>query len=191
MATRKTEFLFCLLILGCGILLSGCGGEPAAGTANPYYRQGVSLRQQNEMEKAAESFHKCLRVSPETADAHFQLGDLYENHLNSPVRAMHHYSLAIEGRLEEEENRSIAEESIIHLQQKLLEEWISEHPEIARSATDADELASQNRILTRRNQELKQERDTLVRARQTLLGQTRRLISEIRQKEQRINELEN
>ena len=191
MAKEKSiNLVLGLLLIGSSFALFSCGDDYPSSTANPYYRQGLTLRQQNEIEEAIEAFQKCLRVSPEVAEAHFQIGDLYENHLNKPLPALFHYSQSLEKGMEQEDNERLARQSISRLQGELVGDWAEEYPEIIKAHAGTRELERRNRALTQQNQELEQQLANLRRARETLLQQTRSLIAELRNKQQQIDELQ-
>ena len=179
--------VFCLaLLLATSLFWAGCGGEEKTGTSHPYYQQGLSHRQNNRMEESAEAFKKCLRLSPGTTRAHFQLGTLYEDHLNEPIKALYHYSMFLGTESEQNENTRVAENSIEQIKRDLFTNWAEQYPELVETQTDQEELEKLKAEL----EELGEQVNSLRQARDNLIRQTRDLISRIREKDARIAELE-
>ncbi len=168
--------LFTILGMFALMVGSGCGREAATGTANPYYRQGLNLRQNDQMEEAAEAFRKCLRASPGTTQAHFQLATLYQDHLSQPVKALYHYTAFLERQSDNPTDAAVARQSIERIQRTLFEQWMEKY---------RDELPEQA-IIREQDRQIR----SLRQARQALIDQTRDLIAEIRLKDQQIKQLQ-
>lgn len=127
-----------------GLLLSlwGCSDSKMLDERNPYYIQGIKHRRQSEYENAADAFKKCLRVSPQSAAAHLQLGMLYEDHLHQPVSALHHYQAYTRLR-PGGDNAKVAKESVARIQKGLGEEWAALYG-VGRAETD--EIAASEKL---------------------------------------------
>lgn len=141
----KAYKLGILGVLAGGLLLwvMGCSESKLLDGRNPYYIQGIRHRRQSEYKSAADAFKKCLRVSPQSADAHLQLGMLYEDHLHQPVSALHHYQSYMRLR-PAGDNAQVAEESVERIQQRLGEEWAALYG-VGRPRTDEIIAAEQVR----------------------------------------------
>ena len=57
----------------------------------PNFQRGQELRKQLDHRSAAEAFERALEANPRSASAHFELGLLYELHLNEPATAIYHF----------------------------------------------------------------------------------------------------
>lgn len=179
--------VICLAFIFTGSLLfSGCSGQPESGTSNPYYQKGLSLRQNNKMKESADAFKKCLRLSPETSEAHFQLATLYEDHLEKPINALYHYSKFLEGESENNENIRVARSSIEQIERELFAKWSRRYPELVEAHSETEEVDRLKTELAK----LRNKIDSLHRDRNRLIKQTRDLISKIRDKNAKIAELE-
>ncbi len=174
--TKSYRILSILLLSGGLVLSGGCGEDMPGGTANPYYQHGLSLRQDNQMDEAIAAFHKCLRVSPGVDEAHFQLGILYQDHREDPVRALYHYTIFIERRQNDHEDVEVARQSAERIRRQLFEQWSFAYPEVIRAHANIGELERQVAVLEQ--------------ARDNQTEQIRRLLEIIRQKNQEISRLQ-
>ncbi|NLF18835.1 MAG: LysM peptidoglycan-binding domain-containing protein [Lentisphaerae bacterium] len=104
-----------LLLVGLG----GCSGEALVDERNIYYIRGVKLREQKNHEEAAEAFATCLRLSPQSAQAHLQLALLYDEPLNDPLTAVYHYRHFLEMR-PDDPNAAAARDWLAKAERKLL-----------------------------------------------------------------------
>ena len=127
-----------LAVVFLAVLLTGCDGSPS-GKANPYYLRGLTLRQNDEFSKAAESFEKCLRINPDAAESHLQLGMIYEDHLDSPVKATFHYTMYLEHQ-PDGQNADVARTSIQRLTEEVITENLENYPELVSSFSQEDQL---------------------------------------------------
>lgn len=57
----------------------------------PLFLRGQELRNQLDHRGAAEAFERALEANPRSASAHFELGLLFEQHLNDPAAAIYHF----------------------------------------------------------------------------------------------------
>ncbi|MBI5800340.1 MAG: LysM peptidoglycan-binding domain-containing protein [Verrucomicrobia bacterium] len=57
----------------------------------PNFLRGQELRRQLDHKGAAEAFERALEASPRSASAHFELGLIFEQHLNDPATAIFHF----------------------------------------------------------------------------------------------------
>ncbi|MEN9574759.1 MAG: hypothetical protein RL514_2614 [Verrucomicrobiota bacterium] len=57
----------------------------------PNFLRGQELRKQLDHQSAAEAFERALEANPRSAAAHFELGLLFEQHLNEPATAIYHF----------------------------------------------------------------------------------------------------
>lgn len=87
-------------VVSVSLLLTACGSNPLRDTRNPYYRRGYKLLQERKYAEAATAFEHCLRLDPQSAMAHLQLGILYEDTFQDPVSAVYHYDAFLKKRPE-------------------------------------------------------------------------------------------
>lgn len=77
------------------IASSGCARVPETGstelTQNPYARKAREAAQNRNYLGAVELYRKALRVNPDLASAHLELGLLYDDKLGDPIAAIYHY----------------------------------------------------------------------------------------------------
>ena len=114
--TRR--LLPCLLVLG--LALAACDETnknlDAEDTSNPHFQAAADALAQNDYAGAAKAYEDALAASPNVASAHYELGILYGDRLNDPVRAMYHYQAYIDRR-PAAENRAQAEQ-LLEVQKK-------------------------------------------------------------------------
>ncbi len=124
------------LVLGVAVVLmvvvcGGCRpGGAVVGERNPYYLRGVQLRNDNRYEEAAAAFEKCLRLSPATAEADLQLGTLYDDHLDDPIRALYHYRAYL-AKKPDAKNRELVKTWITRTERRLLHQLLQTYPDAA------------------------------------------------------------
>ncbi|MFA6545594.1 MAG: tetratricopeptide repeat protein, partial [Limisphaerales bacterium] len=58
---------------------------------DPHFLRGQELRKQLDNKGAAEAFERALEANARSASAHFELGLLFEQHLNDPAAAIYHF----------------------------------------------------------------------------------------------------
>lgn len=90
--------LTALAALAC---LCGCSSESLVDERNIYYIRGTKLREEKKHEEAAKAFETCLRLSPQSAQAHLQLALIYDETLDDPLTAVYHYRRFLEMRPED------------------------------------------------------------------------------------------
>jgi len=103
----------------CLLLVGGCSGSRLSDERNPYYLRGVQLLEHDKYQEAAEAFEKCLRLSPNSAKAHLQLGRLYDDVFTDPATAIYHYRCYLqkcpEGENAEAVNQWLARAEVAYL----------------------------------------------------------------------------
>lgn len=67
-------------------------------TAAVHYNLGILLAGDGEYERAVREFRAALTVRPDDADAHFNLGVVFAEHLGEPARAVPHFQRYLELR---------------------------------------------------------------------------------------------
>lgn len=79
--------LLALCVAGCIPTRDGTQDEQR----EPNFQRGQELRKQLDHQGAAEAFERALEANPRSASAHFELGLLFEQHLNEPATAIYHF----------------------------------------------------------------------------------------------------
>jgi len=115
--------------LGLSLVLGlGCaGGSKLVDERNPLFNRGLQLRKEGRYTEAVESFAKCLRVSPDSAKAHLQLGVLYEDNLGDPLSAVYHYRAFIAKR-PDAENVDLVRRWLARAEESCLRELAARYP---------------------------------------------------------------
>ena len=117
----KTKTVIIILaIFSIGIFTSCSKTEDVISSNNPFYIRGTRLLENGQYAKAADSFRKCLRLTPETTDAHLQLAMIHQDHLKKPVHALYHYKMFIE-KGEDAKKVDMARQSLEKIKTQLAE----------------------------------------------------------------------
>lgn len=94
--------LLAVLVFVALIGSSGCARVAETGSTdlaqNPYARKAKEAAQHRNYPVAAELYRKALRVNPDLANAHLELGLLYDDKLGDPIAAIYHYRCFLELR---------------------------------------------------------------------------------------------
>jgi len=90
------------------LVVVGCSDNRFLDDKNPYFLRGLQLLQEHKSEEAIEAFEKCLRLNPDAAKAHLQLGMLYEDARTDPLTAVYHYRSYLTARPESENSAAVA-----------------------------------------------------------------------------------
>jgi tetratricopeptide (TPR) repeat protein len=121
------------------------------------YQRARRLCEQQDFPGAAEFYKKALLVNPEFANAHLELGLLYENRLADPISAIYHYRRFLELR-PESDKKQLAEDFIerakLSLAAKLPQSPIIDPSELARLENEKAALLQENAALRTRVAEL-------------------------------------
>ena len=137
--------LICLGLCGC---LPG-GEVPVDEQKNPYFQAGREREQERDYKGAIEAFEKALEINPRSAQAHFELGVLYDQHSDQKeadyVSAMFHYYQAIKLRPNEYPADN-AHERIIFCKSELVKAE-SLAPVIQSLTRERDKLREENQLL--------------------------------------------
>lgn len=130
-------FVPVVLAAACVAMAGGCSSQTSrVDRQNPFYIQGRKLVEEQRFEDAAKAFERCLRHAPDSVLAHLQLGMLYEDRLDAPVRALVQYRRYVE---KGGTNAPMARQSILRLKKQLVSRWVADDTAIRRYV---EELAS-------------------------------------------------
>ena len=121
------------------------------------YQRARRLCEQQDFPGAAEFYNKALSVNPEFANAHLELGLLYENRLADPISAIYHYRRFLELR-PDSDKKQLAEDFIerakLSLAAKLPQSPIVDPSELTRLENEKTALLQENAALRTRVAEL-------------------------------------
>ena len=82
-------------VCAAALLLSGCGKSPFDQSGKAM-EQGQQKQAAQDYRGAVAAYEKALDGTSKTADAHFRLGILYDQKLNDPLSAAHHFRRYVE-----------------------------------------------------------------------------------------------
>jgi tetratricopeptide (TPR) repeat protein len=126
------------------------------------YQRARRLCEQQDFPAAAEFYNKALSVNPDFANAHLELGLLYENRLADPISAIYHYRRFLELR-PDSNKKQLAEDFIerakLSLAAKLPQAPIVDPSELTRLETEKTALLQENAALRTRVAELEKAAD--------------------------------
>ncbi len=86
---RLVPGLFLLLLCAAGCIPTRDGTQDEQ--REPHFLRGQESVRQRDHKGAAEAFERALEANPRSASAHFELGLLFEQHLNDPATAIYHF----------------------------------------------------------------------------------------------------
>ena len=90
------SFTRCVSLLAAVLLLSGCGSrepeEVKGGEGSLYfYRLGVQKQNEGDFESSISMYEKALHVNPKLAEAHLDIGIIYDDYRIDREKAIYHY----------------------------------------------------------------------------------------------------
>lgn len=150
----------CLLALGCGQALTSASDAER----NPYAAKAKELVQQRDFRGAAELYRKALRVNPDLATAHLELGLLCDDKLGDPISAIYHYRQFLELRPDSAKRplvEDFMERAKLNLMASLPQSPVVEPGELSRLKTEKAALLQENAALQQRVAELERSAATL------------------------------
>jgi len=86
---RLIPGLLLLLLCAAGCIPTRDGTQDEQ--REPHFLRGQESVRQRDHKGAAEAFERALEANPRSASAHFELGLLFEQHLNDPATAIYHF----------------------------------------------------------------------------------------------------
>jgi LysM repeat protein len=87
-------FVFCCLFSGCLPI----SDTPVDDEKDPNFIEGRNHYNMMDWKGATEAYERAVRANPRNAQAHFELGVLYQDKLNDPISAAFHYKKHLELR---------------------------------------------------------------------------------------------
>lgn len=121
------------------------------------YLRAKHLSEQQDFSGAAEFYNKALMANPEFANAHLELGLLYENRLSDPISAIYHYRRYLELRPDSDKKQLVEdfiERAKLSLVAKLPQSPIVDPSELTQLENEKTALLQENATLRTRVAEL-------------------------------------
>ena len=174
---KKRVLLFSSLA-AAALMLSACNDYVGKEKSHPLYVKAAKEKSAGEYKEAARCYEEFLLICPKSSRTHHELGNLYSDHLNDPLRAVYHYRKWMEMNPDDKTNyedvRLLAETAQKNLFKKLQEEY-KDSAEAKQAAEELqklkDQLAQaqnslkqseeQNQQMKNKLQEIKAEREKL------------------------------
>lgn len=103
MTTVRLALFRLILCLAVICVLAGCSnytGIPLNDEDNPDFLAGKRRKSSMDFSGAIEAFERALQANPSSADAHFEVGLLFEQHSHDYASAIHHYQKHLKHRPE-------------------------------------------------------------------------------------------
>ena len=158
-----------LLSAGVALLLSGCSDYVGKEKSHPLFIKAGKEKSAGEYKEAARCYEEFLLICPKSSRTHHELGTIYSDYLNDPLRAVYHYNKWMEMNPDDKTNyedvRLLAETARKNLFKKLKEEY-KESVEAKQSSEDIQKLKDQ---LAQAQNSLKQSEEQNREMKETLL----------------------
>jgi tetratricopeptide (TPR) repeat protein len=168
LASQPVQTRACTLRRSLGVviasflmLLAACEHAGPASDAEaeqePNYQRARRLCDQQDFPAAAEFYKKALLINPEFANAHLELGLLYENKLTDPISAIYHYRRFLELRPDSDKKQVVEdfiERAKLSLAAKAPQSPIVDPSELTQLENEKTALLQENAALRTRVAEL-------------------------------------
>ena len=174
----KKRVLLFSSFAAAGLLLSACSDYVGKEKSHPLYVKAAKEKSAGEYKEAARCYEEFLLICPKSSRTHHELGNLYSDHLNDPLRAVYHYRKWMEMNPDDKTNyedvRLLAETAQKNLFKKLQEEYkdsaeakqaaeelqkLKDH--LAQAQNSLKQSEEQNQQMKTKLQEIKAEREKL------------------------------
>ena len=162
-----------LLFSACAaavLMLSGCNDYVGKEKSHPLYVKAGKEKSAGEYKEAARCYEEFLQICPKSSRTHHELGNIYNDHLNDPLRAVYHYRKWMEMNPDDKTNfedvRLMAETAQKNLFKKLKEEY----KESGEGKQDSEELQKLRDQLAQTQASLKQCEEQNQKMKETLLS---------------------
>ena len=132
----KKRKIMLLSAAAAALLLSSCGDYVGKEKTHPLYVKAGTAKSAGEYQESARCYEEFLLICPKSAVTHYELGNLYADNLNDPLKAIYHYEKYLEMNPNDTTNapdiRSFVETSRKNLFKNLCEEYKND-PELQQS----------------------------------------------------------
>ncbi len=161
LASQKVQAAACTLRRSLGVVIAAvlmflvaCEHSDSVSDATAEqevnYQRARHLCEQQDFPGAAEFFNRALLVNPAFANAHLELGLLYENRLADPISAIYHYRRFLELRPDSDKKQLVEdfiERAKLSLAAKLPQSPIVDPGELTRLENEKTALLQENAAL--------------------------------------------
>jgi tetratricopeptide (TPR) repeat protein len=159
----RASVLLCLISAASLLWGSGCGGRVSSGAAgeehNQYVQRARRLQELRDYAGAAAQYDRALQVNPRLAQAHLEVGLLYDDKLGDPILAVYHYRRFLQLQ-PASDKRGLVEDYIerakLSLAARLPQSPLADPGELTRLQTERAALMQENAMLRARVAELEQ-----------------------------------
>ena len=166
---KKRVLLFSSLA-AAALVLSACNDYVGKEKSHPLYVKAAKEKSAGEYKEAARCYEEFLLICPKSSRTHHELGNLYSDNLNDPLRAVYHYRKWMEMNPDDKTNyedvRLLAETAQKNLFKKLKEEY----KDSAEAKQAAEELQKLKDQLAQTQNSLKQVEEQNQKMKETLLA---------------------
>ena len=166
---KKRVLLFSSLA-AAALVLSACNDYVGKDKSHPLYVKAAKEKSAGEYKEAARCYEEFLLICPKSSRTHHELGNLYSDNLNDPLRAVYHYRKWMEMNPDDKTNfedvRLLAETAQKNLFKKLKEEY----KDSAEAKQAAEELQKLKDQLAQAQNSLKQVEEQNQKMKETLLA---------------------
>ena len=166
---KKRVLLFSSLA-AAALVLSACNDYVGKEKSHPLYVKAAKEKSAGEYKEAARCYEEFLLICPKSSRTHHELGNLYSDNLNDPLRAVYHYRKWMEMNPDDKTNyedvRLLAETAQKNLFKKLKEEY----KDSAEAKQAAEELQKLKDQLAQAENNLKQVEEQNQKMKETLLA---------------------
>jgi LysM repeat protein len=144
--TFSVGFFRASLILLTSLALSGCvPSGPREEEKEPHFLAGRGRVNTMDFKGAIESFEKALEVNPKSAQAHFELGWLFDQKEPDPAAAIYHYECFL--RLAPNSGKEEMVKTRILTCKQQLAQTVSLAPGMEKQQRDLEQLVEENKRL--------------------------------------------
>ena len=152
------------------MMLSACSDYVGKEKSHPLYVKAGKEKSAGEYKEAARCYEEFLLICPKSSRTHHELGNIYSDYLNDPLRAVYHYRKWMEMNPDDKTNfedvRLMAETAQKNLFKKLKEEY----KESGESKQQSEELQKLRDQLAQTQASLKQCEEQNQKMKETLLS---------------------
>lgn len=133
---KKRKIVLLSAAAAAALLLSSCGDYVGKEKTHPLYVKAGTAKSAGEYQESARCYEEFLLICPKSAVTHYELGNLYADNLNDPLKAIYHYEKYLEMNPNDTTNapdiRNFVETSRKNLFKSLCEEYKND-PELQQS----------------------------------------------------------
>ncbi len=166
----KKRVLLFSSFAAAALVLSACNDYVGKEKSHPLYVKAAKEKSAGEYKEAARCYEEFLLICPKSSRTHHELGNLYSDNLNDPLRAVYHYRKWMEMNPDDKTNyedvRLLAETAQKNLFKKLKEEY----KDSAEAKQAAEELQKLKDQLAQAENNLKQVEEQNQKMKETLLA---------------------